>query len=156
MDMDNDNIIIFNTIVCVITQLKVLKIKDINKFNKILEKTYTKKTTDTSKEEIKQKINELISLSVTDNSGCRKMIDDVIDNQNKNVELFSILTNMENVFINTIEEAKEEEKKQKQKAKSEGVAKVQTQAFAKAQTAGKKISTHEPTHALKNKKATNK
>lgn len=156
MDMDNDNIIIFNTIVCVITQLKVLKIKDINKFDKILEKTYTKKTTDTSKEEIKQKINELISLSVTDNSGCRKMIDDVIDNQNKNVELFSILTNMENVFINTIEEAKEEEKKQKQKAKSEGVTKVQTQAFAKAQTAGKKISTHEPTHTLKNKKGTNK
>ena len=59
---------------------------------------------------------------------------------------------MENVFINTMEEAKEEEKKQKQKAKSEGVAKVQTQA--RAQTAGKKITT--PTHALKNKKATNK
>jgi hypothetical protein len=60
---------------------------------------------------------------------------------------------MKNVFINTIEEAKEEEM-QKQKAKSEGVAKVQTQARAKAQTAGKNISTHKP--VAKNKKATNK
>ena len=57
---------------------------------------------------------------------------------------------MKNVFINTIEEAKEEEKK----AKSEGKAKVQTQAITKAQTAGKKNSTPKPT--LKNKKATNK
>ena len=77
----------------------------------------------------------------------------MIDKNNKG-KVYSILSNMKNVFINTIEEAKEEEKKQKQKAKSEGVAKVQTQAFAKAQTAGKKITT--PTHALKNKKATNK
>ena len=154
--MNMDNIIIFNTILCVITQLKVLKIKDINKFNKILEKTYTKKATDTSKEEIKQKINELIDLSDTNNSDCCKMIKYVIDNKNNNLELFSILTNMEYVFINTIEEAKEEEKKQKQKAKSEGVAKVQTQTIAKAQTAGKKISTPKPIHTLKNKKATNK
>ena len=68
------------------------------------------------------------------------------------VNVYSILSNMKNVFINTIEEAKEEEKKQKQKAKSEGVAKIQTQA--RAQTAGKKNSTPKPT--LKNKKATNK
>ena len=154
MDMNMDNIIIFNTILCVITQLKVLKIKDINKFNKFLERTYTKEATDTTKEEIIKKINELIDLSDTNNSGCCEKIKYVIDNKNNNKELFSILTNMKNVFLNTIEEAKEEEKMQKQKAKSEGVAKVQTQARAKAQTAGKKNSTPKPT--LKNKKATNK
>jgi hypothetical protein len=152
MDMNMDNIIIFNTILCVITQLKVLKIKDINKFNKFLERTYTKKATDTTKEEIIKKINELIDLSDKDNGGCCKMIKDVIDNKNNNKELFSILTNMENVFLNTIEDAKEEEKKQK--AKSEGFAKVQTQARVKAQTAGKNISTPKP--VPKNKKATNK
>ena len=138
------NIYITSSIIrSVITQLAVLE------NNGKLDKFFLKKNTD---EDTKAEIKEFVRLYNSNDYGeYNEKIKNLIDKNNKG-KVYSILSNMKNVFINTIEEAKEEEKKQKQKAKSEGVAKVQTQA--RAQTAGKKITT--PTHALKNKKATNK
>lgn len=138
------NIYITSSIIrSVITQLAVLE------NNGKLDKFFLKKNTD---EDTKAEIKEFVRLYNSNDYGeYNEKIKNLIDKNNKG-KVYSILSNMKNVFINTIEEAKEEEKKQKQKAKSEGVAKIQTQA--RAQTAGKKNSTPKPT--LKNKKATNK
>ena len=141
------NIYITSSIIrSVITQLAVLENND------KLDKFFLKKNTD---EDTKAEIKEFVRLYNSNDYGeYNEKIKNLIDkNNNKDKDnVFSILTNMKNVFINTIEEAKEEEKMQKQKAKSEGVAKVQTQV--RAQTAGKNISTPKP--VAKNKKATNK
>ena len=138
------NIYITSSIIrSVITQLAVLE------NNGKLDKFFLKKNTD---EDTKAEMKEFVRLYNSNDYGeYNEKIKNLIDKNNKG-KVYSILSNMKNVFINTIEEAKEEEKKQKQKAKSEGVAKIQTQA--RAQTAGKKNSTPKPT--LKNKKATNK
>jgi hypothetical protein len=143
--MDENRYIISNIIRGVVTQLAALE------NNGKLDIFLAKK----ADEETKVEIKDFIRLyNGKDNGIYNEKINNLIDkNNNKDKDnVFSILTNMKNVFLNTIEEAKEEEKMQKQKAKSEGVAKVQTQA--RAQTAGKKNSTPKPT--LKNKKATNK
>ena len=146
--MDYNIYITSNIIRSVIVQLAVLE------NNGKLDKFFLKKNTD---EDTKAEIKEFVRLYNSNDYGeYNEKIKNLIDKNNNKDKVYSILTNMEYVFINTIEEAKEEEKKQKQKAKSEGVAKVQTQTIAKAQTAGKKISTPKPIHTLKNKKATNK
>jgi hypothetical protein len=136
------NIYITSSIIrSVITQLAVLE------NNGKLDYFFFKKNTD---EDTKAEIKEFVRLYNSNDYGeYNEKIKNLIDKNNKG-KVYSILSNMKNVFINTIEEAKEEEKK----AKSEGKAKVQTQAITKAQTAGKKNSTPKPT--LKNKKATNK
>jgi hypothetical protein len=141
------NIYITSSIIrSVITQLAVLENND------KLDKFFLKKNTD---EDTKAEIKEFVRLYNSNDYGeYNEKIKNLIDKNNNKDKVYSILTNMKNVFLNTIEEAKEEEKMQKQKAKSEGVAKVQTQARVKAQTAGKNISTHKP--VAKNKKATNK
>jgi hypothetical protein len=147
--MDENRYIISNIIRGVITQLAALE------NNGKLDIFLAKK----ADEETKVEIKDFIRLyNGKDNGIYNEKINNLIDKNNNNNKdkdnAYSILTNMEYVFLNTIEEAKEEEKKQKQKAKSEGFAKVQTQARVKAQTAGKNISTPKP--VPKNKKATNK
>ena len=143
--MDENRYIISNIIRGVVTQLAALE------KNGKLDIFLAKKADEETKVEIKDFIRLYNSNDYGEyNDRINKLIG---KNNNKDKDkVYSILSNMKNVFINTIEEAKEEEKMQKQKAKSEGVAKVQTQA--RAQTAGKKNSTPKPT--LKNKKATNK
>jgi len=147
--MDENRYIISNIIRGVVTQLAALE------KNGKLDIFLAKKADEETKVEIKDFIRLYNGKDNKDNGIYNDMINKLIDkNNNKDKDkVYSILSNMKNVFINTIEEAKEEEM-QKQKAKSEGVAKVQTQARAKAQTAGKNISTHKP--VAKNKKATNK
>jgi hypothetical protein len=143
--MDENRYIISNIIRGVITQLAALE------NNGKLDIFLAKK----ADEETKVEIKDFIRLyNGKDNGIYNEKINNLIDkNNNKDKDnAYSILTNMEYVFLNTIEEAKEEEKKQK--AKSEGFAKVKTQARVKAQTAGKNISTPKP--VPKNKKATNK
>jgi hypothetical protein len=140
-EMDNENELITSSIMAVIVQLKILQNTNEKKFIKFFEG----KGQDT-----KDIINELIKHSGANFAEYSKKVKEVINDKDKG-DALKILTDVNNVYMDTIKIV-EEEKMQKQKAKSEGVAKVQTQA--RAQTAGKKNSTPKP--IPKNKKATNK
>jgi hypothetical protein len=141
-EMDNENEIITSSIMAVIVQLKILQYSDKNKFNEI----FKGKGQDT-----KQIINELIKLSGTNFAEYSKKVKEVI---NAKGEALNILTDVNNVYMDTIKIVEEEAKMQRQKAKSGGKPNAQPQARSKAQSASKKSSTPKP--IPKNKKATNK
>ena len=103
------NIYITSSIIrSVITQLAVLE------NNGKLDYFFFKKNTD---EDTKAEIKEFVRLYNSNDYGeYNEKIKNLIDKNNKG-KVYSILSNMKNVFINTIEEAKEEEKKAKAKSK---------------------------------------
>jgi len=148
--MDNENEIITSSIMAVIVQLKILQYSDKTKFNEICEG----KGQDT-----KKIINELIELSgtnfvETNFAEYSKKVKEVINDKDKG-DALKILTDVNNVYMDTIKIVEEEAAKmQRQKPKSGGKPNAQPQARSKAQSASKKSSTPKP--IPKNKKATNK
>jgi hypothetical protein len=155
-EMDNENEIITSSIMAVIVQLKILQYSDKTKFNEICEG----KGQDTKNgQDTKKIINELIELSGTNFVPANfaeysKKVEEVINDKDKG-DALKILTNVNNVYMDTIKIVEEEAAKmQREKAKSGGKPNAQPQARSKAQSASKKSSTPKP--IPKNKKATNK
>jgi len=148
--MDNENEIITSSIMAVIVQLKILQYSDKTKFIQFFEGI---------KPNTKDIIIELIELSgtnivQTNFAEYSKKVEEVINDKNKG-DALKILTNVNNVYMDTIKIVEEEAAKmQRQKAKSGGKPNAQPQARSKAQSASKKSSTPKP--IPKNKKATNK
>jgi hypothetical protein len=144
-EMDNENELITSSIMAVIVQLKILQNTNEKKFIKFFEG----KGQDT-----KDIINELIKHSGANFAEYSKKVEEVINDKDKG-DALKILTDVNNVYMDTIKIVEEEAAKmQRQKVKSGGKPNAQPQARSKAQSASKKSSTPKPT--LKNKKATNK
>ena len=142
-EMDNENELITSSIMAAIVQLKILQYSDETKFNEICKGQDTKKI-----------INDLIKHSGTNFAEYSKKVKEVINDKDKG-DALKILTNVNNVYMDTIKIVEEEAAKmQRQKVKSGGKPNAQPQARSKAQSASKKSSTPKP--IPKNKKATNK
>ena len=147
-EMDNENEIITSSIMAAIVQLKILQYSDETKFNEICKG----KGQDTKNgQDTKKIINDLIKHSGTNFAEYSEKVKEVI---NAKGDALKILTDVNNVYMDTIKIVEEEANMQRQKAKSGGKPNAQPQARSKAQSASKKSSTPKP--IPKNKKATNK